>query len=124
MVLEYVNVHEDHARLEGRYIDGDHESIDILVGKQGLVQGNITYANGETQWLDTDTCVNMIALMHAPKVVTSNKQVIVNPDWEDAGSQMPDAWVRMPALFNWIKMTRGIGVHEVALTTEYGITYA
>ncbi len=119
LVLEYVNVHEDSARLEGRYIDAVHETVDVLISEAGLTQGKITYADGRAEWLDVNMCRKMIGLLNPPRYVRSVGQMISNPDWE--AKDEPRTWIRMPALFNWIKLTYGVGVHEI---TEYESTYA
>ncbi len=120
LVLDYVNVQEDSVRIEGRYLNAKRETIDVLIGKAGLTQGKITYADGLAEWLDVNMCKKMIDLLDPPRYVRSVGQMIENPDWDEKNE--PRTWIRMPALFTWIKLTYGLGVHE--MTTEYEVTYA
>ena len=120
LVLEYLHVQEDSVRLEGRYIDTTRESIDILIGKEGLTQGKVTYANGQSDWLSVGMCWRMILLLKPPQYVRGAGEMIENPASEE--NDQPSVWMRIPAMFNWVKLTYDLGMHE--MTTEYEVTYA
>ncbi len=118
LVLDYVNVQENHAVLEGRYLENgnSHASVEVIVGKTSAIIGMVTHDDGKVKILGNDACVEMVGIMSPPALVMHAKSYLD----QNAGGTI--RYVRMPGLFNWLTLTLGIGVHEY--TTEYEVAYA
>ncbi len=118
LVLDYVNVHENHAVLEGRYLENgsSHASVEVIVVKTSAVIGKITYDDDRVKMLSNEACVKMVGIMNPPALVMRAKPYLD----QNAGGTI--RYVRMPGLFNWLTLTLGIGVHEY--TTEYEVAHA
>ena len=108
LVLEYINVQEESVILEGRFAHAPGQSVDVIVGKDSMLIGKITHEDGETEVLSPNLCLRMAEILRPPNLVM--RWLYLEGDG-----------VRVKALFNWLKLSFELGVHEV--TTEYASSY-